>query len=372
MKFLRIQDARALLVVAVLGVPPAALAEILVGQSAGFTGGQAQYSKDVKTGIQAHLEAVNRAGGVGGQLIKLITEDDKGNREQVVANTKKLIEKDNVLALIGYTSGAGTEGALPLIESARVPMLSPATGNAAIREGFHRFLFHSRAGYGDEMRRIVDTLALIGLQRFALVFLQDTTANRKVMEEALTANNLKPVTALGLDRNAKDFGPAVDALLKANPQAILFITNARPLVEVVRGMKKRNYTGEFVSSSFAGVGFLEELKDDAVGVKVSQVLPPPSKTNLRLVREFREQLGQVDPQAKPNYTNFEGYIAARILVEGLRRAGRNPTRERFVQALESLKEVDLGGYVIGFTPKNHDGSHFVDIGVVNSRKALVF
>ena len=358
--------------VALMILAQAAGAQILIGQSAGFSGGQAQYSKDVKTGILAYFEVVNRAGGVLGQPLKLIAEDDKGSRAQVLENTKKLVEKDRVFALIGYTSGAGVEGALPFIQESRVPMLSPATGNAAIRLEFHRYLFHSRAGYADEMKTMVDTLAAIGMQRIALVYLSDTTVNRKAMEDALTANKLKAVAAVGLDRNSKDFSAEIIALLAANPQAVLFITNDRPIVEIVRGMKRKNYAGEFATSSFAGTSFFNELKDDAVGVKVIQVLPSPNKTSIRIVREIREHLRLVDANMQPNYTNFEGYISARVLVEGLRRAGKSPTREKFVAALESISDLDLGGYHVSYSPKSHAGSRYVDIGIFTPRKQLVF
>jgi len=350
----------------------AAGAQILIGQSAGITGGQAGYSKDVRTGLLAYFEAVNRAGGVHGQQIKLITEDDKGSRDQVVANTKKLIEKDKVFALIGYTSGAGVEAALPVIEQAKVPMLSPATGNAGIRLEHHRYLFHTRAGYADEMRRVVDTLATVGVKRFALVYLSDTTVNRKVMEDALTANNLKAVAAIGLDRNSKDFSGHAGALAESDAQAILFITNAKPVVDIVRSLKSKNYGGEFISSSFSGTGFIDELKGYAAGVKVTQVLPSPDKTSLRLVKEFRDNLKVVDANMKPNYTNLEGYVAARVLVEGLRRAGKGANREKFVAALEAMGEIDIGGYEVGYSAKSHGGSRYVDIGVVNNSGRLVF
>jgi ABC-type branched-subunit amino acid transport system substrate-binding protein len=366
------KSGRVALAVVLMTLAQTAGAEILIGQSAGLSGGQAEYSKDVRTGILAYFEAVNRAGGVLGQPLKLVAEDDKGNRGQVQANTKKLIEKDNVFALIGYTSGAGVEGVLPLLQETRVPMLSPATGNAAIRLAFHRYLFHTRAGYADEMKKMVDTLAAIGLQRIALVYLSDTTVNLKVMEDALIANNLKSVASVGLDRNAKDFSAAVGELLAVNPQAVLFITNDRPVVEIVRGMKRKNYTGEFATSSFSGTSFINELKDDAVGVKVIQVLPSPTRTSTRIVREFHQHLRQVDPKMSPNYTNFEGYISARVLVEGLRRAGKNPSRERLVAALESMSDLDLGGYHVGYSAKSHAGSRFVDIGIYTPRKQLVF
>src|SRR4030095_3007147 len=109
-----------------------------------------------------------------------------------------------------------------------------------------------------------------------------------------------------------------------------------------------------------------------VAVKVMQVLPSPEKASLRVAREFRDHLKLVDPNMKPNYTNFEGYIAARVMVEGLRRAGRNPSRERFVAALESISELDVGGYYVSYSAKNHAGSRFVDIGIYTPRKTLVF
>jgi len=357
---------------ATLVISQSATAQILIGQSAGLTGGQADYSKDVRDGLLAYFEAVNRAGGIDGQPLKLITEDDQGKRDLVVANTKKLIEKDNVFALIGYTSGAGTEAALPIAEEARVPMLSPASGNMGIRAQHHRFLFHTRAGYDAEMKYIVDTTAQLGMSRYALVYLQDAAVNRPAMEAALAANNLKAVEALGIDRNAKDFGPVVEKLLAAKPDAVLFITNGPPLVEIVRGMKKRGYTGEFISSSFSGVKVVEDLKDDAIGIKFVQVLPTPKRSYPRIVKEFRGHLQQLDAKATPNYTNLEGYVAARVLVEGLRRAGKAPTRERFVAALETFRQVDLGGYDVSFSPINHNGSRFIEIGVVNLAKALVF
>jgi len=90
------------------------------------------------------------------------------------------------------------------------------------------------------------------------------------------------------------------------------------------------------------------------------------------VREFHEHLRQVDANMKPNYTNFEGYISARVMVEGLRRAGKNPTRERFIASLESIGDLDLGGYHVGYSPKSHAGSRFVDIGIFTTKKQLVF
>jgi branched-chain amino acid transport system substrate-binding protein len=351
----------------------AAPAPILIGQSAGMTGGQADYSLEVKTGIEASFQAINKAGGVHGRPLKLVTLDDRGKKSEVVANTEKLVQDDRVLALIGYTSGAGVESVLPYIDSHRVPMLSPATGNMGIRASLHRNLFHTRAGYNEEMNRVVSQLALTGIKRMAIVYLHDVgPANPKAMHDALAAQRLAPVAAVSLDRNAEDFRPQIDILLKAEPEAVLFISNGPPITRIVREMRARGYGGQFATSSFSGMRVIDDLKKDAPGLIMSQVLPSIARKHLKIIREYHRDLLDSAPEAVPNATSLEGYIAARVLIEGLLQSGRNPTGERLVEALEGLKRLDLGGYEISYSPTSHDGSRYVDIGVVSNERALRF
>ena len=359
-----------------LALPLAATAQpqpVRIGQSAGLSGGQAAYSKDVKTGIEAAVAFVNRQGGVQGRPVQLVSDDDGGKRDQVVANTKKLVEQHKVVALIGYTSGAGTEASLDYIATANVPMIAPVTGNMGIRATHHKQLFHTRAGYGDEMRRIVDAMATTGIKRFAFAYLDDVgPANPQSMHDALARHNLKAVAAVPLNRNADDFGKQIDALLQAQPEIVVFISNAKPIARVIGGMRSRGYKGQFATSSFSGVGLVDDLQDGAIGLVMSQVLPPPTRTNLRLVADYQKHLQEFDAQAKPNYTSLEGYLAARVLLEGLRRCGANPSPERLIAALEELNRFDLGGYEISFSSGNHNGSRFVDTGVVGGNGKLRF
>jgi branched-chain amino acid transport system substrate-binding protein len=348
-------------------------ATVLVGQSAGLTGGQAQYSADVKVGIDAAFAAANRAGGIHGRQLKLVTEDDQGKKDNVVANTRKLIEGEKVAALIGYTSGAGVEAALAYLDTANVPMLSPVTGNMGIRAGFHRMLFHTRAGYDEEMKKIIGNLALTGIKRIAVAYLDDVgPANPKAMYDALEANKLKDVAAVPLNRNATDFTPQVEALVKANPEVVVFISNGTPIVKVIQGMRAKGYGGRFATSSFSGMKVIEDLKEQGAGLIMSQVLPPPARTHLGLVKDYLQDLKEFAPAAKPNYTSLEGYVSARVLAEGLRRAGKNLTPERLVAALEDIRKLDLGGYEISFSRKSHDGSRYVDTGVVGGNGVLRF
>ncbi len=346
---------------------------ILVGQSAGFTGGQAEYAADVRLGIEAAFAEANRRGGVYGRSLKLVTADDGGRRDAVLANTRRLVEQDRVLALIGFTSGAGTEGTLAYLAEARVPLLSPATGNMGIRAAHHPYLFHTRAGYADEMNKIVGHVATIGLKRIALAYLADVgPANLKSMQDALAAHQLAPAAVVGLDRNAEDFTPQVNTLLAARPDLVVFISNARPIVKIVSAMRERGYHGQFATSSFAGSRVVADLQRHAPGLIMIQVLPQPHKDHMQFHREFHADLRRLSADAGPNYTVLEGYIAARTLIEGLRRAGANPSRERLAAALSNLGELDFGNYRVRYAKGNHAGSRFVDLGVVTDEGRLRF
>lgn len=346
---------------------------ILIGQSGGFTGGQAEYARDVKTGIEASLANVNAGGGIQGRLVKLVTADDGGRRDSVLANTKKLVEADKVLALIGYTSGAGTEASLEYITRSQVPILSPATGNMGIRSAHNPFLFHTRAGYSDEMAKIIGHVARLGYSRVGLAYLDDVgPANLKSMKDALAANKLKAAAIVGLNRNAENFTPQIETLMAANPQLVVFISNAKPIAMIVKGMRERGYGGQFATSSFSGSRVVADLKEHARGLIMIQVLPQPHRDHLRFHQEFHADLKSVAPDVKANYTMLEGYIAGRVLVEGLKRSGSNPTRAQLLAALDNLSEVDYGGYRIRYSKDNHSGSRFVDLGVVTASGQLKF
>lgn len=370
-----IRKCSAALMVVAAGSLWAQPAAIKVGVSAGLSGGQAQYSRDVTKGIEACFAAVNKQGGVGGRQLQLVTEDDGGKRDQVLANTKKLIEQHKVAALIGYTSGAGTEASLSYLEGHNVALVGPVTGNMGIRAQQYKFLFHTRAGYGEEMRRMIGALTNTGVKRFAIAYLDDVgPANPQAMKAALTQHNLTPVVEVPLNRNADDFSAQADKLLQSTPEAVVFISNAKPIAHVIRAMRAKGYTGQFATSSFSGLGLIDDLKERGHGLIMSQVLPAPTKTHLRVIADYQKHLKELDPEVKPNYTSLESYIAARVLVEAMRRAGAGASAnpERVMAALEAMTSYDLGGYDIGFSATNHNGSRFVDTAVVTAGGKLLF
>jgi ABC-type branched-subunit amino acid transport system substrate-binding protein len=366
----------AVLIGALSGLASAQNDAILVGQTGGFTGGQAAYAADVRNGIEAAFAGANASGGVNGRQIKLVTADDGGVRDRVLANTKKLVESDNVIALIGYTSGAGTEITLPYIKEAKVPILSPATGNMGIRAEHNPWLFHTRAGYRDEMAKIVAHATGLGLKpRVGLAYLGDVgPANLKAMQDALTTHQLQAAAVVSLDRNATDFTPQINQLMAGKPDLVIFISNAPPIAKIVAGMRERGYHGQFATSSFAGSRVVEDLKQHARGLIMIQVLPQPHRNALNFHRDFHADLKRLPEaaKAKANYTVLEGYIAGRTLIEGLKRGGRDVTREKLATALTGIGELDFSGYRVRYSRGNHEGSRFVELGVVGDDGQLKF
>jgi ABC-type branched-subunit amino acid transport system substrate-binding protein len=223
------------------------------------------------------------------------------------------------------------------------------------------------------MTRIISHVASLGLKRIALAYLDDVgPANLRSMQDALAAERLTAVAVVGLNRNATDFTPQIEALAKADAQLVVFISNAKPIAAIVKGLRERGYGGQFATSSFAGSRLAGDLKQHARGLIMIQVLPQPRKDTLQFQRDFHASLRRLAADAEPNYTMLEGFIAGRVLIEGLKRAGPAPTRASLVSGLESLGSLDLGGYLIRLSKDNHNGSRFVDLGVINGDGRLMF
>jgi ABC-type branched-subunit amino acid transport system substrate-binding protein len=146
---------------------------------------------------------------------------------------------------------------------------------------------------------------------------------------------------------------------------VIQISAYKSCAAFIRAARKAGYGGTFYNVSFVGTQALaDELGREALGVVVSQVMPFPFGTTLPIVREFLAAVARAGGDAHANYSSMEGYLAARVLVEGLRRAGRNPGRDTLVSALETIQRWDLGGFTVDFGPRDHAGSHFVELSML--------
>jgi branched-chain amino acid transport system substrate-binding protein len=340
---------------------------IVLGQSCALTGPAAQLGLQMNRGARIFFDRVNAQGGIGGRRVEIRAMDDGYEPDRCKANTDALINKDDVFALFGYVGTPTALAALPLANSGKVPFFGPFTGAEALRDPFSRYVFHVRASYFDETALIVKQLTHLGLKRIA-VFRQNDSYGQAGLDgvvRALKAQQLEPV-AIGLvERNSVDVAAAVQAIVPKQPQAVVQISAYKSCAAFVREAKKAGFGGTFYNVSFVGTQALaDELGKDGLGVVVSQVMPFPFSTTTALSREYLEAVRQAGGDATPNYSSMEGYVAAKVFSEGLRRTSGTPTRDSLVNALESLQRYDAGGYTVNFSARDHAGSSFVELSML--------
>ena len=350
--------------VAAFGLARAQDSRIVLGQSAAFSGPAMQLGTQFHAGARLWFDQLNAKGGVGGRQVEIRHLDDGYEPDRCVANTEKLI-KDEVFALFGYIGTPTSLAALPLATSARVPFIAPFTGAMGLREPFKREAFHLRASYDDETALIVKQLIELSQNRIGVFYQNDAygKAGLSGVTKALAARQLKPVAEGTVERNSEDVAAAVAKLAKSGAQAIVQIGAYKACAAFIRQAKQAGYGGKFYNVSFVGTQALaDELGQDGAGVVVSQVVPSPYNPARPVSREFvaaAKQQGRV----QANLSSMEGYLAAKLFTEGLKRAGGKPTREALIAALESINE-DFGGYRVSFGPGNHVASKFVELSML--------
>jgi len=339
---------------------------IVLGQSAAFSGPAAQLGIQMNRGARLHFDAVNAAGGVNGHQIELRTLDDQYEPDKCKANTEALI-KDDVFALFGYVGTPTSLAALPLVNQNRMPFFGPFTGAEALRDPFSRYVFHVRASYYDETALIVKQLTQLDLKKIA-VFRQNDSygqAGYDGVVRALKTRNLAPVAVGLVERNTVDVAAAVKAIVQAQPDAVVQISAYKSCAAFIREARKAGFGGTFYNVSFVGTQALaDELGRNAMGVVVSQVMPYPYNQGTQLAREYTAAVQRAGGDHKPNYSSMEGYVAARLFVEGLRRAGRAPSRDSLIAGLEAVQSLDLGGFFVGYAGNSHVASRFVDLSML--------
>ena len=335
---------------------------IVLGQSAPFTGAAVQLGLQFHLGAQAYFDAVNAKGGVNGRTIEIKRLDDGYEPERCAANTRQLIA-DDVFALFGYIGTPTSLAALPLASTAKVPFFAPFTGAQALREPFNRYAIHVRASYFDETAAIVRQITSTGIKKIA-VFYQDDAYGKTGLEgvtRAMTTLGLQPAALGTVERNTIEVAQAVKDIMAQKPEAIVQIGAYKAVSTFVRQARRAGFSGNFYNVSFVGTqALIDELGAEARGVSVSQVMPFPYTPATALSGEYlatiKEKRG-----IEPNYSGMEGFVAAKVFSEAVRRAGKALTREGFINAVQGMQNVNLGGFPVDFGPAKHSGSRFVEL-----------
>jgi ABC-type branched-subunit amino acid transport system substrate-binding protein len=337
---------------------------ILLGQSAPFTGPAAQLGIQFYEGAKLYLDQYNAQPGHRDVQIKFL--DDGYEPDRCAANTRKLIDEE-AFALFGYIGTPTSLAALPLAVNAKVPFIAPFTGAMALREPFHKNVFHLRASYNDETALIVKQLTHLGLKKIAVFYQNDAygKAGLDGVTLALAQLDLKPTALATVERNSVDVAAAVQTIAAAKPDAVVQVSAYKSCAAFIREARKAGYGGTFFNVSFVGTQALsDELGKDGAGVVVTQVVPSPYNAANGITREFNDAQRKSGGATKANFSSLEGYIAAKVLVEGLRRAPGKVTREGLIAGLESIDRQQFGGFEVSFSPRNHVASKFVELSMI--------
>lgn len=350
---------------------------ITIGQVAPLSGVLASTGHQMVLGGKVYFDAVNDAGGVHGAKIRTLVMDDGYKVDETLRLTKELVAKPEVLALFGF---AGTANIGKLLEDkvladAGIALVAPYTGGELLRKPFNPWIFHVRAGYADETEHMIKQLNTQGLTRVAVLYQNDAfgTAGLAGVESALQRRGRKLAASAGYERNTTDVDAAVKVIRGAAPQAVIMVAVNKPAAAFAKQYRAAGGGGQLFNISVVDPAELVKLGgiENVRGLGISQVVPYPYQQTMPVVREFHEAMRKYAPKEVVNYTNFEEYLGAKVLVEALRRAGPKPTRAKVMSALESINNHNLGGVRISYGPKERVGSRFVEVTVIGSQGKLL-
>lgn len=336
--------------------------KIVLGQSCALTGAAAQLGIQFNAGANVFFDLLNIKGGSGGRPIEIVAMDDGYEPTRCAENTNKLIEQD-VFALFGYIGTPTSIAALPLATKANIPFIAPFTGAMSLREPFNKLAFHLRASYEDETASIVNQLNNLGLKNIAVFYQNDAygKAGLDGATKALAKLGSKPIALATVERNSVDVASAIKTLLPAKADAIIQVSAYKSCAAFIREARKAGYGGQFFNVSFVGTKALsDELGKDGAGVVITQVVPSPYNTATPIVREFHAAVAAHGKNVNVNYSSFEGYLAAKMLADGLSRAGARATRETLISGLQSIGRTDYGGFQLSLSNRDHVASNFVE------------
>ncbi|QDL53713.1 ABC transporter substrate-binding protein [Rhodoferax aquaticus] len=363
-----IQRRQLLTSLASLSLSPWAFAQadkgIVLGQSAPFSGPSEQLGVQYNQGARLYFEALNAKGGVNGRTIEIKRLDDAYDPEKCANNTRQFIS-EGVFALFGYVGTATSMAALPLATEAKVPLFAPLTGAQTLRDPVNRYVVNLRASYYDETAAIIKQSTSVGIKKFA-VFYQNDSYGQTGLEgvvRALAPLNLKPVATGTVERNSNDVAAALKEILDKNPEAIVQVGSYRACATFIRLARRAGYSGNFYNLSFVGTQALsDELGTVARGVVVSQVMPYPYSSGTVIAAEYLGAMQAAGLVATgPNYSSMEGFVAAKVFTEAVRRAGKALTRESFITAVQTMQPYNVGGMAFDFNSQKNSGSTFVEM-----------
>jgi branched-chain amino acid transport system substrate-binding protein len=345
-----------------------AVAEILIGQTAGFTGPVGAGVTETTNGAKIYFNNVNSMGGINGQKITLISLDDKFDPKLSADNAQRLIEEKNVVAIFLTRGTPHTQAIIPLLNKYGVPLVGPSTGAMVLQQPFQKYIFNVRSTYQREAEKAISHLSTIGISRIGIIHVDDSFGADAVLgaQRGLKEAKLQALVYEKFDRVKPDLNPIVKKLTTANVQAVLIVGAGLAVADALVAMRAQGSAAQIITlSNNASAGFIKSLNGKGPGVIVTQVFPNERSINYPLVKEA-QALAKAQGLETISPAMLEGFTAAKVLVAGLRRAGAKPSREKLQFALEALREFDVGGLKINYSTTAHTGLDFADLSIIGA------
>ena len=339
-----------------------------IGQTAALTGPLAFPFVEMNKGIAAAFKEVNDRGGIDGRPVEFFSLDDGGAPEKAAENTVTLLKKNQVFSMFACGGTTSVMGALKVLGEARVPLIAPATGSDALRT-FNPLVFHTRASYAQELAKIARQLSSTGFTKLAVGYFDNPfgKATLAAFEAAARATNNTQWKPFLVQETPEGIEKAVQEIVQFQPNALMSLAIGASGIPFYKALRQRIKAPAFSISFLGSRPLLAALGEAAAGITVAQVVPNPTNPAIPVVKAYQDaikKLGGVDI----GYSSLEGYVNARILIEALRRAGRSATREKFVEALHSMRPYDMGGFEVRYGPNDHEGTDFVELTYFNGER----
>ncbi len=307
------------------------------------------------------MDLIKDEGGVNGRKLKLIAYDDSYDPAKTEACFNRLMEQ-KVFAL-GFFVGTPTAVKyVPMAESNKIPLVGLFTGAQTLYVPLRHWVVNVRASYFDETREQIDGLwGTLGYKRIGVIYPEDAfgAAVLDGVKAALKTHSAEPIATGSYQRQTAQVGGAIDSVRAANPEAVVVVGPPNTVAPILKQSHAKGWKPLFLTVSFVGTDdLIKEAGADAEGIVITQVVPPYYLTDLKTVALYRRTLSKYFPSTPPNFVSLEGFFDAMVLVEGLKRAGKDLTREGLIHGIESIHEFDLGlgpQLKLNYSAKEHTG-----------------
>ncbi|ROZ76938.1 ABC transporter substrate-binding protein [Ramlibacter sp. WS9] len=356
-------------VAVVAGSQWAHAAQLMVGQVGPMSGLEANQGRAYSAGMQLLFNNVNKAGGVNGHTFTLVRKDDGGRPEDTVNVTKQMLADDKPLVLAGFFGNRNISDlvAAGLLEKEKIVLVGYRS--AEIRAEVP-LLYNVRASLRDEINKLTEHLATIGITRLGLFYEEGSGAPPLLAAADEAAKNAKAsiMSKASYPAGTAKVSPAIDVFMKSTPQAIIMVASGAAAAGFIEQYRAAGGAAQLFAHSGADIEQLSKrlAEEQMQGVAIAQVTPSPYKIAGRLAKEFSDTVAKAEKLEVPvSYAMMEGYITAKVIVEAVRRQGARPTREGMATALDGISNYDLGGYVVGYKPGVRTGSKFVELSIIS-------